>query len=258
MQSHWAKYWNRTGSILRQGIYDVVHMTGSEAPSRAARTIFSFNDLDSIREFKTGCDADIGGTSTVHFDLDETPERPATGRFWGEMSLRVQPGKEGKVRGGYAAIQNRRRPTLFGEQMEDIEHHDYLALRVRAGGEPATREAYFVNIRTDGLVQADIWQHRIFFRRSDGGWEDVYIPFANFVRTNHGQIAESKDTIGSAKLRSVNISLLGGHSNVSGKYELGIDSIRLVNEEDIDRSVTNAVKEKASSVEWEDLRPNRP
>lgn len=84
----------------------VVHMTGSEAPSRAARTIFSFNDLDSIREFKTGCDADIGGTSTVHFDLDESPAH-ATGRFWGEMSLRVQPGKEGKVRGGYAAIQSR-------------------------------------------------------------------------------------------------------------------------------------------------------
>ncbi len=78
--------------------------------------------------------------------------------------------------------------------------------------------------------------------------------------------------MGTAKLRSVNISLLGGHSNVSGKYELGIDSIRLVNEEDIDRSgnfcifsssfeaseyllVTKAVKE--SSAEWEDLRPNR-
>ncbi len=62
--------------------------------------------------------------------------------------------------------------------MEDIEHHDYLALRVRAGGEPATREAYFVNLRTEGLVQADIWQHRLFFRRTDGGWEDVYVTSA--------------------------------------------------------------------------------
>ncbi len=35
------------------------------------------------------------------------------------------------------------------------------------------------------------------------------------------------------KLRSINISLLGGHSGVSGKYELGIDSIRMVNEEDV-------------------------
>jgi NADH dehydrogenase [ubiquinone] 1 alpha subcomplex assembly factor 1 len=38
------------------------------------------------------------------------------------------------------------------------------------------------------------------------------------------------------KVRSVGISLLGGNSGVEGKYELGIDSIRLVNEEDVDPS----------------------
>jgi len=38
------------------------------------------------------------------------------------------------------------------------------------------------------------------------------------------------------KVRSVGISLLGGNSGVQGKYELGIDSIRLVNEEDVDPS----------------------
>lgn len=34
------------------------------------------------------------------------------------------------------------------------------------------------------------------------------------------------------KMRSVGIALLGGHSNSTGDYELGIDSIRIVNEED--------------------------
>ena len=34
------------------------------------------------------------------------------------------------------------------------------------------------------------------------------------------------------KVRSVGISLLGGNSGVEGPYELGIDSIRAVNEED--------------------------
>lgn len=35
------------------------------------------------------------------------------------------------------------------------------------------------------------------------------------------------------KIRSVGISLLGGNSAVTGKYELGIDTIRAVNEEDV-------------------------
>jgi NADH dehydrogenase [ubiquinone] 1 alpha subcomplex assembly factor 1 len=34
-------------------------------------------------------------------------------------------------------------------------------------------------------------------------------------------------------VRSVGISLLGGNSGVEGRYELGIDEIRAVNEEDV-------------------------
>lgn len=35
------------------------------------------------------------------------------------------------------------------------------------------------------------------------------------------------------KVKSVGISILGGNSGVEGKYELGIDSIRAVNEDDV-------------------------
>jgi NADH dehydrogenase [ubiquinone] 1 alpha subcomplex assembly factor 1 len=35
------------------------------------------------------------------------------------------------------------------------------------------------------------------------------------------------------KVKSVGISILGGNSGVEGKYELGIDSIRVVNEDDV-------------------------
>lgn len=35
------------------------------------------------------------------------------------------------------------------------------------------------------------------------------------------------------RIRSVGISILGGNSGFSGKYELGIDHIRIVNEEDV-------------------------
>lgn len=57
----------------------------------------------------------------------------------------------------------------------DVENHEYLALRVRAGGHPRTRHAYYLNIQTDGPITTDLWQHRIYFRRDDGGWEDLFV-----------------------------------------------------------------------------------
>lgn len=38
-------------------------------------------------------------------------------------------------------------------------------------------------------------------------------------------------------LRTVGISILGGNSRVSGRYELGIDSISMVNEEDVKKTL---------------------
>jgi len=214
-------------------------MQGAEAPSRHPKTLFTFNSRAVLQQFATGCDADIGGLSTVHLDLDESEahnasiQRPATAKFWGEMSLGVKPGLEGKIRAGYAGFRNKHRPTLFGEMMEDVSHHRYLALRLRLGGDPRTRNSYFVNIQTDGPVTSDLWQHRLFFRRSDGGWEDIFIPFENFVLTNSGELASQQITMYREKVRTFGISLLGGNSGFAGKYELGIDSMRAVNEEDV-------------------------
>ena len=67
------------------------------------------------------------------------------------------------------------RPTLFGQLTDDLSAHSYLALRLRAGGHPRTRNSYFVNVQTDGSFKNDLWQHRLFFNMSDGGWEDVFV-----------------------------------------------------------------------------------
>lgn len=66
------------------------------------------------------------------------------------------------------------RPTIFGNMMEDASGHDYLALRLRAAGEPQTHSSYYVNIQTSGPISTDLWQHRIFFRKGDGTWEEIY------------------------------------------------------------------------------------
>lgn len=73
------------------------------------------------------------------------------------------------------AFHHKPRPTLFGELTEDVSNHEYLALRVRARGHPRTRNSYFVNLQTDGPITTDLWQHRMFFRRDDGGWEDIFV-----------------------------------------------------------------------------------
>ncbi|KAF8896204.1 complex I intermediate-associated protein 30-domain-containing protein [Infundibulicybe gibba] len=217
-------------------------MQGADEPSRLPRTLFTFNSKADVQQFATGCDGDIGGTSTVHLDFDESPanstsiEKPGTGKFWGEMRLGVRSGLEGKLRGGYAGFRNKQRPTMFGHLMDDVSNHRYLALRLRLAGDMRTHNSYFVNIQTDGPITTDLWQHRLYFQRHDSTWEDLFIPFDNFVRTNSGELSEDQIPMYREKVRSIGISLLGGNSGTAGKYELGIDSIRIVNDEDVTRT----------------------
>lgn len=216
-------------------------MEGADPPSRAPLTLFRLNSKQDIEQFATGCDADIGGTSTVHLDFDEHAERnkgsgsTATGRFWGEMRLDVRPELQGRIRGGYAGFRSKPRTTLFGEIVDDVSNHQFLALRLRLGGDPRLRNSYFVNLQTDGPITTDLWQHRLYFQRNDGGWEDVFIPFENFILTNTGELVQHQIAMMRERVRTVGISLLGGNSGVSGSYDLGIDSIRAVNEEDVTR-----------------------
>ena len=53
------------------------------------------------------------------------------------------------------------------------------------------------------------------------------------MRTNSGELSEDQIKMYGEKVRSFGISLLGGNSGAAGKYELGIDSMWLVNEEDM-------------------------
>ncbi|CAL1716026.1 unnamed protein product [Somion occarium] len=240
--SRLSTYMRRTSQVLRDNTSRILRMQGAEEPSRAPKLLFKFNSKQDIDDVALGCDADIGGKSTAHFDLDETSAKDKksvtylgrpTGKFWGEMSLGVREELEGKVRGGYAGFRSKRRLTLFGELTDDVSYHRYLALRVRAAGHPRTRNSYYVNIQTDGPIASDLWQHRLFFNREDGGWEDIFIPFDRFVLTNSGEIASHQIEMYRERIRTIGVSLLGGNSGVEGPYELGIDCIRAVNQQDV-------------------------
>ena len=51
--------------------------------------------------------------------------------------------------------------------------------------------------------------------------------------TNSGEIVQSQIEMYREKIRTIGISILGGNSGVEGDYELNIDSIRAVNDEDV-------------------------
>ncbi|KAH7912337.1 complex I intermediate-associated protein CIA30 [Hygrophoropsis aurantiaca] len=241
MMSNWQSYLHRSSQLLKDHSVKILRMEGADAPSRHPKVLLKLNSREDIQQLVTGCDADIGGTSTVHLDLDESLERNkgsgsnATGRFRGEMSLAVRPELQGRIRGGYAGFRSKVRPTLFGEMTDDVSNHQFLALRLRLGGDPRTRNSYFVNLQTDGPITTDLWQHRLYFQRTDGGWEDVFVPFENFVLTNTGELVHQQIIMLRERIRTIGISLLGGNSGISGPYDLGIDSIRAVNEEDVTR-----------------------
>jgi NADH dehydrogenase [ubiquinone] 1 alpha subcomplex assembly factor 1 len=208
-------------------------MAGADEVPNGIRPLLTFED---IRQIATGSDQDIGGYTTVNFELDEQNRneqgRP-TAKFWGDMKLSVRPQLENKIRVGYTGFRNKRRPSLFGEQMEDLSNHSYLGLRVRCAGEPRTKDCYFVNLQTDGPISTDLWQHRLYFKNTNGGWENIYIPLQSFVLTNFGEMSQTQIEMYTEKVRSIGISMLGGNSNISGRYELGIDSIWASNGQDI-------------------------
>src|SRR5580693_1769455 len=114
-------------------------MQGAEQPSRAPLTLFAFNHPEAIKDCALGCDADVGGTSTVHLDFDDHPARlppspspsrttkaadtdversnapgqRGAARFHGHMRLAVRPGYEQRIRGGYAGFRNKVRIPHF-------------------------------------------------------------------------------------------------------------------------------------------------
>ncbi|CCM02288.1 uncharacterized protein FIBRA_04376 [Fibroporia radiculosa] len=241
--SRLTQYLHRSSKLLRDNASRVMRMQGADEPLRTPKTLFTFNSHEDIHQFATGCDADIGGTSTVHFQLDQSSVAPTlneqksaearrpTAKFWGQMSLGP-------------------RTTLFGEMTDDVSAHQFLALRLRVAGHPRTRNSYYVNLQTDGPITTDLWQHRLYFRRDDGAWEDIYIPFNDFVLTNVGEVSPQQITMFRERIRTVGISLLGGNSGAEGPYELGVDYIRAVNVEDLpsDAAALNGLNDLAAAM----------
>ena len=148
-------------------------------------TLYSFDArkprVEGAGFLAKGSDADIGGYTTSEFT--PVPHRngatststlssdgPAENRlsppnnftgaigdqaymaFHGNMSLRVPKGMEGKLRPGYAGMRNKRRITLFGEDMWDLSSYSHLRVTVAYRGWEGWRNRWYCNVQTDGPI----------------------------------------------------------------------------------------------------------
>jgi len=229
MSGPWKSFAERSARLLRDNTASIISMQGAFM-SGQPKILFKYRSPHDIRQHISGSDTDVGGSSTAKLDISPEDGR---GRFSGIINMNVPKLKDGSTLGGYAGFRNRTRTSLFGDITEDLELHNYLALRVRAASDARTRTAYFVNLQTEGPDPPDLWQHRLYLSQEDGSprgtWETVLIPFSSFELASVDD-APSKQKISRHSIRSIGISILGGRAKISGHYELGIDYVAAIKE----------------------------
>ncbi|RHZ75840.1 hypothetical protein Glove_209g159 [Diversispora epigaea] len=203
---------------------DVVKEQGSKIAKANAfewekeQFLLKLNCKEDLKEWVSGCDKDIGGNSKASLEI--SPE--GFGRFSGDISLDLPKNNPIVKRSGYAAIRSASRGSLFGLKVWDTTLFRYLALRVKGNDD----KKYFVNIQTDGPIPTDLYQHRLYLRNI-GEWENVMIPFKDFILTNKGIIQDPQVIMYREKVRTIGISLL----SQPGHFCLEIDWIKMMNTE---------------------------
>lgn len=211
-----------------------LNLEGLQLPV-APYPIFDFADPETITSLKTITDQSVGGFSKAtltQYARDEStdPPTPAHALFQGNISTKLPANRPDIHRSGYAAWRNQDRGrTLFGELFWNVDSYMYLALRVKSDG-----RKYFVNVQTDSIVESDIHQHRLYTKYHKGAegpespaqWETVWIKLHEFVRTNHGVVAEPQSEMLRQRVKSFGIGLI---DRKPGPFELGIAAVWATN-----------------------------
>lgn len=90
-----------------------------------AKLLYTYRSAEDLKQHVTGCDADIGGKSTVHLDLVPQPGKPTgVAKLWGDMRLEVPRGKEETMRSGYAGLRSRVSAYAFAFACIWLLQHD--------------------------------------------------------------------------------------------------------------------------------------
>ena len=161
----------------------------------------------SLDQVLTRSDQELGGYSTVNFDIDP---KEHCGHFYGNLSLDLPKDNPQVTRSGYAMFRTKdqNQSWLFGDSFWDWTNYSSLVLRVKGD-----RRKYLVNIQANTPLVTDLFQHRLFLNHP-GQWETVVIPLNDFVMTNWGVIQDGSE-LNKGEVKSVGIGLLDKHYGLS-------------------------------------------
>ncbi|AOW25853.1 hypothetical protein MG5_00149 [Candida albicans P57072] len=190
----------------------------------------------SLDQVLTRSDQELGGYSTVNFDIDP---KEHCGHFYGNLSLDLPKDNPQVTRSGYAMFRTKdqNQSWLFGDSFWDWTNYSSLVLRVKGD-----RRKYLVNIQANTPLVTDLFQHRLFLNHP-GQWETVVIPLNDFVMTNWGVIQDGSE-LNKGEVKSVGIGLLDKHY---GPYSLKIDWIKVMTGAEVAKVATKSRMERLHS-----------
>lgn len=161
------------------------------------RTLFTFNDLTSTKNWQAVNDGVMGGRSEGRFRINQFKNM----EFFGNLSLANN--------GGFASVRSRGVPL-------DLRAGDSIRLRVRGDG-----RTYTLNLYTPTRRMA--FSHRATFQTTAGEWIDVDVPLSKLVATSFGRTVNAP--LNPRQLSSVGV-LLGDKK--PGGFKLEIESIKVI------------------------------
>lgn len=203
--------------------------------------LINFNDPKVLDQLIVRSDQELDGYSTAYLD-QKFENRRGYGVFHGILNLDPPLNNPKVVRSGWSMFRTKHKNNFdhrisyfsdtFGNFKWDLSPYSAIALRVKSD-----HRKYFVNIQIDDIQKNHLFQHRLFVQKL-GQWEDVYIPLDDFVLTNKGVLMErNRSELNREKVKSIGIGLL---DRTYGPYELCIESIRLITDDDLVKLVNRS------------------
>jgi NADH dehydrogenase [ubiquinone] 1 alpha subcomplex assembly factor 1 len=147
--------------------------------------LFSFKTTQDLQRWVVGSDADFGGSSCCYWGQTEQ----GTALMFGTLDTTTMPSNPKLKHTGYAGIRSRTPAQILMHQPRiDVSLYRYLKIRARGTlSNPGDERQWFLNLRTDSVYPTFVWQHKLYFQ-TPGEWEDVLVPFRDFVLTSHGKV----------------------------------------------------------------------
>ncbi|SGZ48343.1 CIC11C00000002386 [Sungouiella intermedia] len=202
---------------------------------KAVQSIVNFrkHPQESLDKIMTRCDSEMGGYSTVHFDIDQ---ESGSGRFHGYLNLDLPKNNPEITRSGYAMFRTKdqKESWLSGDSYWDWSEYSLLVMRVKGD-----RRKYLVNLQANTPLVTDLFQHRLFLHHP-GEWETVVIPLNDFVMTNWGVIQDGSE-LNKSEVKTVGIGLL---DKQYGPYSLNVDWIKVMTGAEVEKVATKSRKER--------------